>query len=292
MWTGNPESRTYQNGHQSLFGTTNENGRSNQEDACRVLAQYFDDLEFCLTEETEDAFDIPRLEAIWLEISVIIEAEKNHLLDDGYNRLLNRITRIYTRGTKPQSNLAFAATATNYANVIEIVSQAHPRYDYSEAISHLLHYMNQLYKDREKGWLRIFQHLISMSESVRSIQFLKDRHLNGIQRWVEEGVDNLFQLRDDQIMLHSEKIAELAQIEQSIERALCDVSQSKTSKIVSISNIKYQKILENLTDKRDLLILELDNRQFVIDLLEDNIQEFENILFETKRACLVRPVAE
>ena len=290
MRTTNPETRTGPLGQHELLRMGNENDSSHQDAACRVLAQHFDELEFFLSCETDTESGISQLNAIWLEISLLLETEKKHLLDDSYNRLLNRITRLYTLGTKPKSNTAFAATATNYANVIEIVSQVHPRYDYTFAISHLLHYMNLLYKEREKSWLSIFQHLLSMSESVLSIQFLKDGHLKGIQRWVEEGVDNLFQLRDDQILLHSEKIAELAQIEQSIEKAEHQITRSRSSKIVPITNLQKWDSLQALVQKRDLLIQELDNRQELVDLLEQNIQEFETILFETKRACLIRPV--
>jgi hypothetical protein len=291
MRQGNSENRFYQqagpDGLNSRLVATGEHARLNQDNACKVLKKYFDDLELFLAVEGKTA-DITQLQAIWLEIVEFLQAEKNHILDDGYTRLLNRLAQIYTRGLQQQGNLAFAATAANYADVIEIVSQAHPSYDYSEVIGHLIHYMNQLYKVREKSWLRIFEHLLSMSDSIRPIQYLRERHLKGIKQWIEEGVDNLFQIRDDQVLLHSEKIAELAETEQSIEQTRQRLAQSGNATVVPITWPKELASLKTLTEERDLLIADLENRQELVDLLENNIQEFEDKLFATRRACTIR----
>jgi len=280
---------TNHEGPHTRLASVGDSARMHQDDACKVLKQYFDELETSLF-DMDKTVDIGQLQSLWLEISEFIQAEKNHILDDGYNRLLNRLTEIYTHGLTQKGNLAFAATAANYADVIETVSQAHPSYDYSEAVGHLLHYMNQLYKVREKSWLRIFDHLLSMPDYIQPIHYLKERHLNVIQKWVEEGVDNLFQIRDDQALLYSEKISELADLEQSIEQTSHRVSSHIQSKVVPITWRRDQKHLNDLLDKRDLLIYDLENRQELVDLLEDNIQEFEEKLFATRRACTIRPV--
>lgn len=293
MGQGNSENRHYQlgapEGRHARLAAADDYARLNQDNVCKVLKQYFDDLELSLAAENKTA-DLTQLQTIWIEISKFIQAEKKHILDDGYTRLLNRLTRIYTQGLQQQGNLAFAATATNYADVIEIVSQAHPSYDYSEVIGHLLHYMNQLYKVREKSWLRIFEHLLSMPDTIRPIQYLKQSHLKDIQQWVEEGVDNLFQIRDDQVVLHSEKIAELAETEQTIEQTRQRLERCHNSKVVPITLYKEEALLNALTEKKDLLITDLEDRQALVDLLEDNIQEFEDKLFATRRACGIRLV--
>lgn len=276
-------------GVNSLLTTAGENARMHQDKACKVLKQYFDNLETSLF-DVDKTVDITKLQTIWLEISEFIQAEKSHILVDGYNRLLNRLTAIYTRGIRQQGNRAFAATAANYADVLEIVSQAHPTYDYSEAVGNLLHYMNQLYKVREKSWLRIFDHLLSMPDYIHPIHYLKERHLKGIQQWIEEGVDNLFQIRDDQALIYSEKIAELAELEQSIEFIRQRLTHDINSKIVPITRLSDRTSLDTLREERDLLISDLENRQELVDLLENNIQEFEDKLFATHRACTIRPV--
>jgi hypothetical protein len=295
MWQGYPKSILNQQAGPDKRNTrlmgAGVIARFNQDRACRVLKQYFDNLELSLAVEEKTA-DLKQLQAIWLEISEFIQAKKNHILDDGYTRLLNRLTRIYTRGLEQQGNLAFAATATNYADVIDIVSQAHPSYDYSEAVGHLLHYMNQLYKVREKSWIRIFDHLLSMPDTIQPIQYLKHSHLKDIQQWIEEGVDNLFQIRDDQAMLHSEKIAELAETEQSIEDVQQQLSKSDQNNVLSIKHRQQKASLKALIEQRDLLITDLENRQELVDLLDNNIQEFEDKLFATRRACAIRLVSD
>lgn len=293
MWQANSENQLYsQEGPDAVNSRLVSNGdiaRIHQDKTCKVLKQYFDHLETSLS-EVDKTVDISQLQTIWYQISKLIQAEKNHILMDGYNRLLNRLTGIYTRGLAREDNLAFTATAANYADLIEIVSQAHPSYDYSEAVGHLLHYMNQLYKVREKSWLRIFDHLLSMPDSIQPIHYLKERHFKDIQQWVEEGVDNLFQIRDDQALLYSEKIAELAQMEQSIEVIRQGLKQNLRSKVVPITWHKDQATLKALEEERDFMIADLKNRQELVDLLEDNIQEFEDKIFATRRACAVRAI--
>ncbi len=290
----NPKNRFYQQaapeGLNTRLAAAGEHARLNQDNACKVLKKYFDDLELSLAVEGKTA-DVTQPQTIWLEIAEFIQAEKNHILNDGYTRLLNRLTRIYTRGLQQQGNLAFAATAANYADVIEIVSQAHPSYDYSEVVGHLLHYMNQLYKGREKSWLRIFEHLLSMSDSIRPIQYLKEHHLKDIKQWIEEGVDNLFQIRDDQVLLHSAKIAELAETEQLIEQTRRKLARNH-AKVVPITWSNDQTFLKTLTEERDLLISDLESREELVELLENNIQEFEDKLYATRRACVIRLVRD
>jgi len=278
-------------GTDTRLNPESEQAHMHQENACKILKQHFDDLEMSLF-AVDNTVDITQLQSIWLEISEFIQAEKNHIHDDGYNRLLNRIIAIYTHGLRQQGNLAFAATAANYADVIGIVSQAHPSYDYSEAVGHLLQYMNQLYKVREKSWLRIFDHLLSMPDYIQPIHYLKERHLKGLQQWVEEGVDNLFQIRDDQVLLYSEKIAELADLEQRVELVHQRLVQQSATKVVPITRPHDQTELNKLIHDRDLLVSDLENRQELVDLLEDNIQEFEDKLFATHRACRIRPVQD
>jgi hypothetical protein len=273
----------------SLLATTDTEVHLNQDSACKVLKHYFDDLELSLTHEDKN-HNIGQSETILTGISQFIQSDKNQILSDGYTRLLNRLTEIYTRGLAQHANQAFAATAANYAGVIETVSQAHPSYDYSEAIGHLLHYMNQLYRDREKSWRRIFEHLLSMPDSIQLVQSLKEHHLKGIQQWVEEGVDNLFQLRDDQIQLHAAKITQLTDAEQAVEAKHLELQSGYNAKIVPLSRAIDMAALKSLIHERNLLIEELENRQDLVDLLDQNIQEFEDKLFAPWRAYLIQLV--
>lgn len=261
----------------------------NQDRACGGLKHYFDDLESLLTGKQANP-DIDEPKEILLEISQFLQSQDNKILGDGYTCLLDRLTRIYTQGLEHQDNRVFTDTAANYAGVIQVVSQTHSAYDYSEVIGQLLHYMNQLYKNREKSWLRIFKHLLSMPDSIKGIQVLKERHLNEIQQWIEEGVENLFELRDDQIQLYSEKIAELARAEEKVEGQLRKMDLDPDHQVLPITWLRDKAELKTFIKQRDLLIDDLENRQELVDLLEQNMQEFEEILLTTRRAYLIHSV--
>ncbi len=266
-----------------------EDAQHNPDRACGELKQYFDDLESLLTRKQNNP-DHDQPKVILTEISQFLQSQENEILGDGYTCLLDRLTQIYTQGLEHHDNHVFTDTAANYAGVIQLVSQTHSAYDYSEVIGQLLHYMNQLYKNREKSWLRIFKHLLSMPDSIQGIQTLKERHLNEIQQWIEEGVDNLFELRDDQIQLYSEKIAELASAEERVEQQLQDMEVNPDHHILPITWLKDKATLKTLIQQRDLLIEDLENRQELVDLLEQNMQEFEEILLTTRRAYLIHSV--
>jgi DNA-binding NarL/FixJ family response regulator len=287
MWFANQENRFDALTEADRLISPTAAARSNQDYACKVLKAYFDDLELTLAGDEQSA-NIAQLQTIWLEISKFILAEKNHILEDGYHRLLNRLTRIYTRGLQQKGNQAFAATATHYAALIEIVSQAYPEFDYSEAIRHLIHYMNQLYKVREKSWLRIFENLLSMPDSIDPIHYLKQHHLKEIQRWIEEGVENLFQIRDDQVNLYAQKSAELDETVQAIEQLANWLDFNRGSKLVPITRPQKRSSLKSLRKKRERLTAELNSGKELVDLLDRNIQEFENKMVATRRASYIR----
>ncbi|MEN8176985.1 MAG: hypothetical protein ABFS39_00005 [Pseudomonadota bacterium] len=289
----NPLDNTYFEANTESMGMLTlkirEGSLHNRDRACGALKHHFDDLESLLTRKREIR-DIDQPKEILIEISQFLQSKDNQILDDGYTCLLDRLTQIYTQGLEHQDDQVFADTAANYAGVIQVVSQTHFAYDYSEVIGQLLHYMNQLYKNREKSWLRIFKYLLSMPDSIQGIQVLKERHLNEIQQWIEEGVDNLFELRDDQIQLFSEKIAELARAEEGVEHKLKEMDVDLDHQVLPITWLKDKAELKALIEQRDLLIDDLENKQKLVDLLEQNMQEFEEILLTTRRAYLIHSV--
>lgn len=260
-----------------------------QDKPCGDLKTYFDDLEFSLSSNRK-AKNRNQPKEILTEITHYLQSQDNKILDDGYTCLLDRLTQIYTQGLDSKDNQAFAETAVNYADVIQLISQTHLSYDYSEVIGQLLHYMNLLYKNREKGWLHIYEHILKIPSSIKGIRYLKDHHLNHIQNWIEEGVDNIFELRDDQMQLYSEKIADLAVVEEQLEFKQREMYANRDPRVLPFTWLKDKAELVSLIDKRDLMILELENREMLVDLLEQNIQEFETILHTARRTYLIHPV--
>lgn len=271
---------------QSLMLAAEQGHRLDQDNTCTIIKYHFDRLESSLRLKNA-VIDIEKLQSLLVNISRFVKSDNHQILDEGYTQLLNRLIRIYTMGMTEEDNLAFVATAANYANLIEVISQAHPSYDYSKAIAHLLHYMNQLFKQQEEDWLLIFKHLFSMPDSIHCIQSLKERHLNEIQQWIEEGVSNLHQLRDDQAMLHAANISDLADLEQELVRKHQDLEISIRKKVVPISLAEEKTALQALIEQREELIHDLESKQNLIDLLDENMQEFEDKLMLTRRACLV-----
>ncbi|MFI0457078.1 MAG: hypothetical protein ACH254_05695, partial [Candidatus Thiodiazotropha endolucinida] len=161
-----------------------------QEESCKIIKQYFDYLESLLGRKHSDP-DVEQLRALLTEISGFIRSEKSQIKDDGYIRMLNRLTTIYAKGIQLEDDKAFIGTAVNYADIMNTVSKSYAGYDYTEPVGLMLHYMDKLFNDREESWLEVFEYIISMSDS-HVLRMLKEQHLQEIQNWVEEGVDNLF----------------------------------------------------------------------------------------------------
>jgi hypothetical protein len=258
------------------------------ESGCGDFARYLDDLESSLTKRGEQGILQPQ--SILVDIGKTLEAQKHHILDAGYTCMLDRLTRIYTKGLNHSDNPCFANTAVNYAGLVHAVSQKHSAYDYTETIGQLLLYMHQLYRQGEKSWLRIFDHLLNMPDSIRGIQTLKDSHFYGIQEWIEEGVDNLFDLREDQMHLHSEQIASLAELEEQVADISQDLARQAKNRVYPIDWLGRKSTLHDLIRQRDLLIDELEDRQRLVELLDQNMQQFEDKLYATRRAIFIRTV--
>lgn len=263
---------------------TRTQGRTSEESGCGALSPYFDNLESSLG----DAKDFVQSQAILVDITQLLETQKSRIMEESYTCMLNRLTQIYTRGLEQPHSLLFANTAVSYAGLVKTVSQTHLAYDYSETIGQLLLYMNHLYKHGKKGWLRIFEHLINMPDSIQGIQVLKERHLKGIQDWIEEGVDNLYELREDQIHLHSEQIAKLAGIEDRVDQISQELARQKETRIFLINRFERKIELDELIKQRDHLIDQLEDRQRLVELLEQNMHQFEDKLHATRRAYLIR----
>ncbi|MCU7889006.1 MAG: hypothetical protein KZQ59_12875 [Candidatus Thiodiazotropha sp. (ex Lucinoma aequizonata)] len=101
------------------------------------------------------------------EVSGFIRSGKSQIEDDGYIRMLNRLTRIYAMGIRVENDRAFTGTAVNFADILGTVSQTYTGYNYSESIGLLLHYMKKLFNYRQEGWIDGFEHILCMLDSIR-----------------------------------------------------------------------------------------------------------------------------
>lgn len=264
-----------------------------QEESCHILKQYFDFLDSSLSSQEESA-DIGLLQEMLLEISLLLRSDKSPLRDDAYLRLLNRLTAIYAKGLKVENDWAFTSTAANFADILESISQRYQDYDYSHSVGLLLHYMDKLFNSQEESWIDVFEHLLSMPDSIRIMQQLKNQHLQEIQNWVEEGVDNLFTIRDEQFELIANLDKRTEDLEKKIvkrEQVLLDVKQAADREgIAVLLHQQERREIESLNEKQLAHHAERKAKLEIIKLLDDNIQEFADRLTEIRRSTLIRLV--
>jgi hypothetical protein len=259
-----------------------------QEEVCPILKKYFDFLEQSLFGQ-HDSVDIGLLQEMLLEISLLLRSGKGLIREEGYLRLLNRLTSIYSKGLRVNNSYAFARTASNYADILESVSQQFQDYDYSHSVSLLLHYMDKLFQSREESWLEVYEHLLCMPDNINVMKQLRDEHIGVINTWIEEGVDNLFTLRQEQLDMIDIQTSALHDLEHQIktrQSLLEDLPQHET--VVPIDRARQLREFARLCKQREQLVLDQENKQEIIELLDTNIKEFSDRLAQMRRSTLIK----
>ncbi len=264
------------------------------EEICPIIQKYFDFLENALTKHGERV-DIDLLQEMLLEISLMLQSGKIQIRKDGYLRLLDRLATIYAKGLQVENDRAFAGTAAIYANILGSVSQHFQDYDYRESVSLLLHYMDKLFNAREESWLEVYEHLFSMPDSILIMQQLRIEHLNEINCWIEEGVDNLFTLWDEQLEQIDIQNLTLSDLQLQILTRQTQIqrnAQAAHPHVLDFSLARQQLEVRKLYDQREQLLGERRIKLDIADLLESNIREFSDRLATMRRSALLRLVWE
>ncbi|MCG7871912.1 MAG: hypothetical protein N0C81_06385 [Candidatus Thiodiazotropha lotti] len=264
-----------------------------QDESCHIIKQYFDYLERTLSNQ-EAIVDVEQLRDMLNEVSGFIRSNKSQLRADGYSRMLKRLNSIYAQGLRNTNDRAFTRTAVNFADILNTVSQSFPSYDYSESVGLLLHYMHKMFNYREEGWIEVFEHLISMSDSLEIMQLIKTQHLQEIQNWVEEGVDNLFALMDEQLEVIDNIDADILLLDQELlQRRKAFSKQTRATQselVIPISRARDKQLIQDLFDRRAQLITERIGKLELADLLDENIEEFTDRLIEIRRSAMIQLV--
>ncbi|MCG8488362.1 MAG: hypothetical protein MI756_12900 [Chromatiales bacterium] len=264
-----------------------------QDESCHIIKQYFDYLEQTLSNR-ESVVDVEQLREMLNEVSGFIRSNKSQLRADGYSRMLKRLNNIYAQGLRNNNDRAFTRTAVNFADILNTVSQSFPSYDYSESVGLLLHYMHKMFNYREEGWIEVFEHLISMSDSIEIMELIKTQHLQEIQNWVEEGVDNLFALMDEQLEVIDNIDAEILLLDQELLQRRKTIAETRSSGfnrvIIPIARAREKQLIQELFDRRAELISERIAKLELADLLDENIQEFTDRLIEIRRSAMIQLV--
>ena len=261
-----------------------------QEESCHILQQYFDYLENSLSKPAET--DIGLMQEMLLEISDLLRSGKSPLQEDGYLRLLNRLTSIYAKGLQSENDWAFAQTAANFADILQSISHSYQDYDYSHSVGLLLHYMDRLFNYEEESWLEVFEHLRSMPDSIGIVQQLKDQYLHEIQKWVEEGVDNLFTIRNEQVEILANLDQTMVELDQEIStRELNLLRQIHSARRINIAEMQHQwerREIYRLREESSDMMRERGSKLEIINLLDINIQEFADRITDIRRRAIMR----
>ena len=262
----------------------------------QVLNGYLSYLESELTSQNFSV-DIGKSQEMLLEVSQFIHTGSARVGSDVYRCVLRRLTGIYAKGLAVTAESAYSLTASDYADVIESISRVYPAYDYSEIVGQLIHYMNQLFKLRKNSWKTVYEHILSMPDSIEAMQLLRNEHFFAVQQWAEEGVENLFHIQDDlhnRVRLLDEQISG---IQQKITETECWMGErQRVLAALDVANLVDLKLRRAVHESRELshtrerLIMEREGKAHIIDLIESNILEFEDKLKETRRAFSIRLV--
>ena len=162
--------------------------------------------------------NVERTRATLAEVAGLARAEDAIAEEQIYAHFLQHLVRIYAHGCDQRDNVAFAATAAAYAAVIEAISRAYPRLDYTVALGQLLEFMTRLFAARDNSWKTVYEHLRAIPDSVLAKQTLNRVCSAAIREWFDAGVQNLFSLKNDL----TAKIRQLAEHARQIEREILD----------------------------------------------------------------------
>lgn len=261
--------------------------------ALSILNDYLDYLERELSDDNA-SIDVSQVQEMLLEVSCIVRSGCSKIQAEHYGRILQRLIGIYAKGLNHAQKDAFSITAADYAEVIEAISVKYPGYDYSEAVGQLVLYMNRLFELRKGSWKTVYEHILSMPDSIQAIQLLKQDHFEEIRVWAEEGVHNLFALRKDLFKRMDELERESEQVDELIE----DLERSRDSEqpferasnVISFQGRLFDKEIAGLRQDRAALAGEILGQEHLIQLIEENIAEFEDKLNQARRAFFVRLV--
>ena len=262
--------------------------------------QIFNEYLNCLERElsgSHGATDIGKVQEMLLEFSQFVRSGKASVLPHEYGQLLSRLSGIYSRGLSENFKSPFCRTAADYADVVEAISRENASYDYSEIVGQLLYFMGQLFESRRGNWIVIYEHLESMSDSIRVIQMLKLEYLLEIQRWADEGVANLFQIKKDL----QRKIALLDEAADGVLSDIAERPQEMAScktrwldrcggKVLNMDVWILKSEIDALRGKVKKLNRERDSSLAIKDLIDVNILEFEGKLREVRRKYHIRLV--
>lgn len=267
-----------------------------QSQSRKILEGHLDRLLAQLT-GPESAVDTGRIQDMLVALAKDIRSRSSVFQSSDYRWILERLTEIYAQGCGRRGPEPLTITAAAYAQVIETISRAHPSCDYGEAIGQLFCYMSRLFQIQESSWKAVYEHILSIPDSIEAKQLLNHAFFIEIQEWAEAGVENLFSIRRDLY----EKIGELTVEVDRLDRRIATTAGESNRggradtavsapNVIDFAKARKKHLVASMERRRQRLVDEKKNEESIVALIESDIREFEEKLRNTRRAYFIRPV--
>ncbi|MBA1445253.1 MAG: hypothetical protein M3H12_00720 [Chromatiales bacterium] len=254
-----------------------------------LLDDYLDYLDTALSGQGR-SIDVSQIQEMLLEVSQIIRSGRAGVSADDYRKIISHLTGIYAKGLAEEMKCPFIITSVDYADVIEAISQECPAFDYREVMGQLLYYMSQLFRNRKGSWMMVYEHLLSLPESIDALALSNRKTFMEIQEWTEQGVDSLFQICRDYKGMIGQTEHDLAGLERRIAVQKDEMAAQKNSAVIAFDSLRKKRVLKAMLSQKARLIEELQSKKMILELVEDDIREFEEKLVELRRAYFIRLV--
>ncbi|MBL3600693.1 MAG: hypothetical protein JMN26_09985 [gamma proteobacterium endosymbiont of Lamellibrachia anaximandri] len=255
-----------------------------------LLDDYIDYLDTALSEQGGRSIDVSQIQEMLLEVSQIIRSGRAGVSTDDYRNIISHLTGIYAKGLAEEMKCPFIITSVDYADVIEAISHEYPAFDYREVMGQLLYYMSQLFRNRKGSWMMVYEHLLSLPESIDALALSNRKAFTEIQEWTEQGVDSLFQICRDYKEMVGQTEHDLAGLERRIAVHKDEMKAQQHRAVIAFDSLRKKRVLKAMLSQKARLIEALRSKQMILELVEDDIREFEEKLVELRRAYFIRLV--
>ena len=214
-----------------------------------------------------------------------------------YGLFLQDLTQRYRRACRDRVHPICLETAANFANLVEAISHQYSTIEYEHILGLLLDLMTRLFQARDHSWFILYQHLRAIPDNLEAKQHLKQVCSADIREWFDAGVQNLFSLQKNLVQKSQEFAAEAAQLQRRIRsrKRAAALVQSYTqqrygSSVISFRANQIRQRIQTLKEERDAALEQRDSTREIRALIESDIQEFEKLLNEARRAYYLRLV--
>jgi|SaaInl4_150m_RNA_FD_contig_21_114405_length_1059_multi_8_in_0_out_0_1 hypothetical protein len=228
-----------------------------------------------------------------LEVASVVRDGKFRGRDAEFGGFINGLVTIYSNSFVDQESEGLRHTLGDYAELLETISREFPEHDYDPALQQLFLYMNRMFESEHKGWAEVLESIVSMPDTIGLVRLLKQECLPQIREWVEGGVKNLFQIRSDLTAM----VRKLDMRRQLVEQEMARLEHSYREQhgegnLIGLSQGRMARAMTLLRRKLVSIQQEMEDKGGLVDLVDSNIQEFQDLMASARRAFFMQLVPE